>query len=572
MRRTCIVLIFFVLSVLCAAFAQGADFNALCRRCVASTAAGDNRAAVLSADSLLQYTQGDSSSFARFTALAYAAQAYLSADEYSSAYRMINEGLHLWNRHADSEWYDGASELASVPALFNSAGVYYISAEMDYEKATEYFIRGMEFSRDNGLDQAYQQISYNLIMAYNVREEPSGLKYAEEIYQKGLSDGNLSLVCMGAYGAAVMCYHNNDLENAENYIIEAMKTEIWTETSLVYNIYGMISDAMGNHSRAESMFRKALDRIDDEPSTSASYVCLSYGKFLNNMGRYHDAIKILNRGLSIAAKKNNKVFVYRIYEALSDSYSGIGDFDDALFCYRCYHRLSDSIFNISKERNINELTIKYKTALKESEIRRKDVELLKKNHALELSLFIIVLALAAFAVTYVLYRNKNRMYTKIARQYKDAIDRQRMLDDMNSRACLQLDRDRSDEIISKFEDLMIVQKVFCDPTLSRDKLADMIGTNRTYLSKVVNEKYGKSVSQLISMYRVNRAVELLSRPDSDMQMKAVEVDSGFSSSSNFFRVFKDQVGMSPAKFREKILEISMTDSSKTASESTKTAI
>lgn len=564
MARAVIILLIWTESVLCAFASQGTDFDALCRRCLGHTAAGESGAAVLCADSMLAATCGDSSSLSRFVALSYAAQAYLAADEYDAAWPLIRDGLRLWDAGVGREWPQGASAITSVPALFNGAGVYYVSAEMDYEKATEYFIRGMEFSGENGLSQAYQQVSYNLIMAYNVREDGSGLKYAEEMYRKGLAEGNPGLACMGAYGAAMMCFHNGDLHAAEAYIFKAMETDVWTGSSLVYNIYGMILDAKGETLRAEEWFSKALEKIDGEPSTSASYVCLSYGRFLNNCGRYEEAARILRRGLGIAGVKDNKVFVYRIYEALSESCSGMGDSDEALSCYKMYHRLSDSIFNISKERNINELTIKYETALHEAEIRRKDLEILKKNHALELSVFVTALIFAAFAVTYVLYRNKNRMYTKIARQYKDALERQKMVEDMAARGTSRIDRDRSDEIISKFEELMLVRKIYRDPTLSREKLADMVGTNRTYLSKVVNERYGKSVSQLVSSYRVNRAVELLSRPDPDLQMKAVEIDSGFSSSSSFFRVFKDQVGMSPAKFREKILEISASDCSEKA--------
>lgn len=37
-------------------------------------------------------------------------------------------------------------------------------------------------------------------------------------------------------------------------------------------------------------------------------------------------------------------------------------------------------------------------------------------------------------------------------------------------------------------------------------------------------------------------------------LKQVEVESGFYSSSTFFRIFKEETGMSPAKYREMVDE------------------
>lgn len=537
-----------------------ADFDAMCDRCLACTNRGEGEAAVACADSLLSATASDTLSYDRLTALAYAAQAYLSIDEYETAYGMLRSGLKLWDTRGKEAGYTDGRTLTPLPALFNGAGVYYVSYELDYEKATECFIRGLEFCRDHDLDAAYLVLSYNLIMAYNVREDASGLRHAEEIYARGVATDNARLTCMGAYGTAMMYYHAGKYAEAEKYILKAIEAGGEPCSALVYNVHAMILDATGHTAEAEERFGLALKEIDREPSTSASYVCLSYGKFLNRHGRFAAAAEILRRGLDIAGNKSNKVFAYRLYEALAEAYAGLNRHDRALTCYQRYHQLSDSIFNIGRERNINELTIKYRTALHESEIRRKDVELLKKNHALELSAMIIAVMLAALAVTYGMYRHKNGMYTRIAKQYQDAMRREKRMEEIVSQtqSPARIDKDRSVEIVSKLEELMLGQRIYRDSTLSRDKLAELVGTNRTYLSKVVNEQYGKSVSQLINSCRVNRAVELLSDLGCDMQMKVVEIESGFSSSSSFFRIFKDQVGMSPAKFREKILEIART--------------
>ncbi|WP_289307353.1 AraC family transcriptional regulator, partial [uncultured Phocaeicola sp.] len=54
-----------------------------------------------------------------------------------------------------------------------------------------------------------------------------------------------------------------------------------------------------------------------------------------------------------------------------------------------------------------------------------------------------------------------------------------------------------------------VRQVFLDPKLSLNKLSDMIETNQTYLSNVVNRYFGCHLKDLVNTYRVEYAKELL---------------------------------------------------------------
>lgn len=91
--------------------------------------------------------------------------------------------------------------------------------------------------------------------------------------------------------------------------------------------------------------------------------------------------------------------------------------------------------------------------------------------------------------------------------------------------------------------------------LTRDEVVEMMKTNRTYLSQVVNEKTGKSFNQYVNSYRITEAVGILSNVSSDMPLKAVAADTGFSSLTTFYKIFREEVGMTPAKYREKVLEL-----------------
>lgn len=531
------------------------DFGSWYKQCLEYTLENKSELACAYADSLLVVTASDFLSYDRLAALACAAQAYLSADEYVKAHELIEEGLRLWDRCGSVDGFVDERNPAPVPILFNSAGVCAVSYEINYEKAVSCFIRGLEFSRARNLDPPCLPLTYNLIMTCNVREDASGLRYAEEIYERGVAVSDIRLRDMGACGLALMYYHARDFDQALSYVRKIADSGESSCNALVCCTHAMILEALGRTEDAGIRFGQALEQLDSEPSTSASYICLAYGRYLVRNGRYREALGILERGLHVAGEKGNKVFTYRLYETLSEAYSALGHYRQALESYRRYHQLSARVFDIRKEQSIDELMVKYRTALHEAEIRRKDLKILEKSHALELSIVVIVVMFVALGVVGGLYRYKNRLYVRIARQYQDAVRREKRMEELVVQGGARIDSDRTAEIVSKLEDLMLGQKIYRDSTLSRDKLAELIGTNRTYLSKVVNDRFGKSVSQLINTYRVNRAVELLGNTDAGLSMKRIEEESGFSSSSSFFRIFKDHVGMSPAKFREKTLEI-----------------
>ena len=56
-----------------------------------------------------------------------------------------------------------------------------------------------------------------------------------------------------------------------------------------------------------------------------------------------------------------------------------------------------------------------------------------------------------------------------------------------------------------------VRQVFLDPKLSLKKLSDMIETNQTYLSNVVNRYFGCHLKELVNTYRVEYAKEQIGR-------------------------------------------------------------
>ena len=92
-----------------------------------------------------------------------------------------------------------------------------------------------------------------------------------------------------------------------------------------------------------------------------------------------------------------------------------------------------------------------------------------------------------------------------------------------------------------------IRQVFLDISLSLPRLGELLGTNQTYLSNVVNKYFGRNFKELVNSYRVEYAKELL-RADRCGLDKMPE-RCGFKSKSAFYAAFGKITGMSPLYYQ-----------------------
>lgn len=502
-----------------------------------------------------------------FAARSYLAEYYVASDGYTDAFPQLERCLKIWeNIRDDKKKTDLFGRGNVINKMYNSLALYYINYEANYEKAVKYFIEGLNAAKAFGNHSDYIVMGSNLVMVDFIRENPEGLTYALEIYEYSKEQEDLFARYSGAYGVALMYYIGNDYDNAEKYIKEALSyISIESDRLGAYNTYANILHAKGLDTEAEENYVKAYTNIGNKSGTAAIYTCLSYGNFLLDTRQYAKAIDILHQGIDIVGDKENYGFTYKLYESVSKAYAATYKWENAYEYFRKYHDLSTKIFNTRREWAINELTVKYETARKEQMLQEKETALAKREKALMASVLAIIFIAGIAGIIYWQYVNKNRTYKKIVRQYREAIQKENRLQERISElekgtagekyAVSSLADDKNLELYTSLEHLMQHDKIYHDPEISRDKVAEMIGTNRTYLSKAINDNTGKSFNQYIASYRIEEALQILSDPDSNTPLKAIYEKVGFNSINTFYKTFKDEVGMTPTKYHEKILEI-----------------
>ncbi len=85
-------------------------------------------------------------------------------------------------------------------------------------------------------------------------------------------------------------------------------------------------------------------------------------------------------------------------------------------------------------------------------------------------------------------------------------------------------------------------------SLSLDDLADHLGVSKYHLSRSFPEKIGCGLSAYLQSLRADHAAQLLA--SGDVSITQAGFDSGFESTTTFYRVFKQQYGLSPKAYRD----------------------
>lgn len=98
------------------------------------------------------------------------------------------------------------------------------------------------------------------------------------------------------------------------------------------------------------------------------------------------------------------------------------------------------------------------------------------------------------------------------------------------------------KLLPEFNRLMDEEKLYLHPNLRIEEVAQMLNTNRTYVSRLLREEYNNGFFEYINQRRITYAQERMNA-DPDLTQERLAIESGFVHASSFSRVFKQCTGM-----------------------------
>lgn len=474
----------------------------------------------------------------------------------------------------------GAKRLAEIQhndsalcSVYNGLGLYEQNVTCDYYRSLNYYREGCDIAERCGHRLLYCLLVANIAEVLTLRNEEAGLEYAEKCYLLGRQNNDPYLIYCGAISMARNLCLNRKMEEAWRYTREAdrlSKRYDFKNRSDIYNTYGEIALEAGDYMKAGLYYEQV---IREHGFSQAAYVVstyVGYGRALIAQKKYKSALEKLQIGKEISEKNITSLFRREVYLLLSACYDRLGEPKEALEYYKKYTAESFRLYNEDKERTEKELMVRYETEKRNKELAQKNMLLQKEQNRVMALVGITFVVLIVVLLFYINYRRKNRLYKQIVRESVDWLAKERQfskriaeqekqLQELIGKAGAvdggrysgsSLNKDSQQELFGRLERLMQNDQVYKNSLFTREKMAELLGTNRTYLSQTINEQTGLTFTHYMNKYRIEEARRILADPQDDTPIKAIAADLGFSSVTTFYTLFKAAVQMSPDQYRK----------------------
>lgn len=485
----------------------------------------------------------------RLVAALYAAQSAMETGKYELA------GYYL--REIDA--MDHSETPAYLMGMWKGIqSTYEIQSGMNFSAALSYLFESLAYSRQENDWLNICTALCNIGYIYYIRQDTTGLGYAEEAYRISQKhDDYLYLQAISLSTLADLYLIKGDIRSAEEAaqksldICSANKYDALYPA--LYRILGDISFTIGDLRKAESLYIQGMNNVGHSDSDSKLAIAASYGKMLLSDNRYQEAETLLAESLKTADKTGNIKYGYRILEVMSSLYEAKGDISNAFRYYKRFYAARDSVINVNKEKEFNHLLLKYEKASYENTIRRKET-------AAAIAISALAIISIAGVMSFLLYRRKDRLYRELVEKHRQYAQSRELMRQYGS--CLtdrQTEGVENDEaLFRKLESLMNDEHLYRDNELSLEKVASLLGTNKSYVSRIINRYTEKTFYGYINTYRIEEATKILGDPSDTTQLKVLYEQIGYNSLQAFYRVFQKEVGCPPSKYREQIKKIDRT--------------
>jgi len=368
------------------------------------------------------------------------------------------------------------------------------------------------------------------------------------------------------YDSAILILNSSDLNQDHRQI--AVKADVLTNLGRVYM-------EMGDDTSIDPLtyFIDALElrRISKDKYNEAKTL-MSMGDCYFEKNQYERSINYYHEAKKIAEKLENKDLLAMVLKFESDYSYTKKSYKESVEALQEYSTLKDSIYTSDKAEIISEMQTKYETEKKEKEniVLKKDNDFkqleISKNKTIIRSMIVgIASVLALLGIILLLLRKRTIAYKNLVSKNLELAQCDRKILESGEIIPESLQKMREEntddptelskeiELIEKLNTYLIEEKPYLYSNINIEDVSAQIGTNRTYLSKAINNVFDKSFNTLINEFRIRAARQLMTNNKYDhISLEGIGQMVGYNSRTVFYSNFKKITGLTPSYFRESI--------------------
>lgn len=504
-------------------------------------------------------------------------EARLAGDDRALGYALMLQGWymddpaqveHRLSKLREAEKVLSATDNDSLLSMvYNIQGIYMSNQDGSLSEARRLFNLAIDHAKRTPAHDFVISAECNLSSIYHFIGDTLGIVYDLDIYEFAAKNGNIGLLENAARNCAEYYIDNHtDHQQAVPYIErigecgnDALENALWAKYFA----------ACGNLDQAVAKIEEPLTK-----HAPRRYYYLTQAQIYNLAGRWADS----NHSLDLCNKADDTEDLlsdHRNIEAerlRAVNYRHLGQEGKALNHYERYINMRDSVAAIRSTEEINAFKIKYDTEKKELALATQRE---RSRRQLAILLGLLGICLAVIVLMVVLNVRRRNMQRLIVRKEQDFDMRRRTIVDLMTPPAVAdastqtetaeekeqieglpqgLSAARAETIWRRILQLMEEEKIYADPTVTRETFAERTGCNHTWFSSVIKLKTGRSYSQFMSVWRIERAVQILSSREGNVSGKQLAQDLGFLTAPTFYAAFRRHMGMSPGDYRKRIEE------------------
>jgi len=468
---------------------------------------------------------------------------------------------------------DSSNENLMSSAAF-SLGILYADAGRT-DKSVYYYLKSLHIDekQQKWVDAAYCycNLSGFYFQSLNFGEGIKSYNKALDLFNKARFWPGEAYVynCLGmAYSEKSI--HDSALKYYRKSMILNSVDTTGTRSGWVFNVTN-IGDTwmkLEQYDSAQHYYSIALKwAIKGGDNIALSCIYLSLGELDTKLRHYSRAIEYLNKGLYHARLVSYRAQFEQAYTLLSECYEASGDRELALSYMKKRNAIRDSIFNVNARQEVANMMIRYETQKKDEEIMNLSIDTRVKQRKILIAWIVIfaILIIIAISAWYIWSYYSRKLVPKV-KAMNFIEEKISMEKDGDNRKMRAIDRvlppelkpfshhqpepqENSEELIAGLESRMSIDKIYLNENLSLAETAQILKTNTTYLSRLINEHYKVNFSAFLNKYRIEEAKKMiLDDQYNNLSIEGIAKNAGFRSKSTFNQVFKQATGMTPTEF------------------------
>ena len=445
-----------------------------------------------------------------------------------------------------------------IRALNNCACVYKFFY-FDYTQAYDYFTQAYDLCQQTGYDEFLPVVMLNLgdllnDYSLNYNSKPIA-RQAWNIFDRCIHQAfeqkNWELLTTAFFNLANQNY-TLDLSKYRMLFSKEIPASTPDIEYVRLQYQGIAHIQRGEHEQARQCFRRQLQAVstqwEPERDTLATYMSLAYTYQAEH--NFAHSIDNLLRALEHAERNHIEDLTAGICQQLSDSYRKMGNGTLADQYHVRYLEKREAMF-VNQLSSIAELN--YIRELKQEGEKARQLEEQQRYQQVVMMSGGIVLAVVIVFSLLLLWKNRQLLQRDKSLYEKNRQVMRIEADEQNLRKAYSkssLNDEQRETLVFRIQEVLGDADVICQQDFTLGKLAKLINSNTTYVSQVINKKYGMTFSNLLGSYRIRVACQWMDNPAEygHLTIEAIASATGFKSRTSFVNAFKRETGLKPSEY------------------------